>query len=187
LLPKSGAAYHEENGDALIRLKKNSASFMSVAVDIFLNDDAYLRYPATIFVFDELARIYHEYIFSACLNRQLPVYWERIESRRNKHHIRSSLIMTTTKKTNIKDMQSAISSSKGFEDEVFNQKFQAYIEGFTQKGDVRLANSYMRLYKNYGLFLGKDALKQVIEKRSIGDLMKELGAEVRLVAKDAKF
>ena len=180
LLPKAGSKYHEVVGDTILTLQKKPEKFTRITVDIFLNDDAYSQHPATVFVFDQLARIYLECLFSACLSRKISIYWQRTESRRNSGHMRRSLVLTVAKGVVPEELHAVVRSQENvIEDETFNQKFQTYLERFADDDDMRLGGSYMELYRDYGLLLGKRALKLALKKGLIGDLTKALGAEIR--------
>ncbi len=181
-LPKAGSAYHEVYGDSILDIVKKSKDFVNITINIYLDEAAYKEQPATIFIFDELAHTYLEQYFSACLDHNLGVYWRRTESRRNKHHIKHGLLLTANKKVKTTDIERAIGSlAKILDGRDFTEKFQTYISSFAAKDDVRLEQNYMRLYQDYGLIMGKNALESAITHKTFGNLKENMRAEVRVI------
>lgn len=165
----------------VLQLAKNPARFTAVVVDVSLNSKAYTDRPATLFVFDELARIYHEHMFIACINAGLPVYWSRTESRRNRRYARSSITFIAEEPITVEDIEKVLAASSKYAlgNSEFQKKLWHYLEGFTAIGDQRLESSYMRFYKDYGLLIGKEALKRAFKQNLIGDIQRELSVKIR--------
>lgn len=165
----------EVYGDRLIKIVKTPANYRNIAIDFYLNDGAYLTYPATIFVFDQLAHVYLSSLFSACLDKGMAVYWRRLEKRRNKHHVRQTLVLTVGNGLSPSEIEKTLTALDSvLETDAFTRKFYDYLG--------RVAAHAVQLKNDYDVVMDEDTVNLALKEGKIGDLTGEMGVEFRELA-----